>query len=344
MISNIRQNVTKDKEGDYLTRIHELKIKNIQKIRACFYDKEIWTKNELAKRTDLSLAGTTNILQMLLHNQEIQYIGEAQSTGGRKSKQYILNKDHHHIGMIICYRNNQHYYFFSKIVDLMNHILNEKKWITPKGEVDDLMAVLDDVITRDPLVSLCVLSIPGVCQNGQIDLCDFENFVHYDLVKEIKKRYAIQVIIENDVNLACLGLSHVYPDIQDLAFIYQPQVKYVGCGIVIQQKLYKGFSCFAGELRYLPFYSHDKQDQLLKDHPYELLQSQIAVLCCVFNPQLIGVCSDVLHNIDEAILDNGIPQAYLPKLICINDLHHIIYDGLYHMGIQELKEKENEDE
>lgn len=59
---------------------------NIQKIRKCFYQKKIWTKAELASVTQLSLASITNILQELLKSQEILFIGENDSTGGRKIK------------------------------------------------------------------------------------------------------------------------------------------------------------------------------------------------------------------------------------------------------------------
>ena len=88
------------KGGRYLVKITELKTNNIHQVRLCFYNGEIWTKNDLAKHTGLSLAATTNILQLLLKDDEIKLVGEAQSTGGRKSKQYILNKDYYHLGNV----------------------------------------------------------------------------------------------------------------------------------------------------------------------------------------------------------------------------------------------------
>ena len=66
--------------------------------------------------------------------------------------------------------------------------------------------------------------------------------------------------------------------------------------MIIQGKLYNGFSHFAGELRCLPFYDHLQQERLLKDAPQELLEKQIVTLCCVLNPEAIGICSDVLKR------------------------------------------------
>ena len=107
------------KGGRYLVKITELKTNNIHQVRLCFYNGEIWTKNDLAKHTGLSLAATTNILQLLLKDDEIKLVGEAQSTGGRKSKQYILNKDYYHLGNVSLKRDDQYYYFLVKITDLL---------------------------------------------------------------------------------------------------------------------------------------------------------------------------------------------------------------------------------
>ena len=74
--------------GDCLAKIKDLKIENIDKVKECFYNTQIWTKNELSLKTGISKAGITNILKILLKKQLISYIGEAHSTGGRKSKQY----------------------------------------------------------------------------------------------------------------------------------------------------------------------------------------------------------------------------------------------------------------
>ena len=66
-----------------------------------------------------------------------------------------------------------------------------------------------------------------------------------------------------------------YSHYQNSALIYQPAVDYVGCVMIIQGKLYNGFSHFAGELRCLPFYDHLQQERLLKDAPQELFEVDV---------------------------------------------------------------------
>ena len=91
-----------------MTRINELKTENIRDIRSCFYRGGIWTKNELSDETGLSLAGTTNVLKFLQERREILLVGKADSTVGRKSKQYTLNKDYAHIGTLIAQYGKDH--------------------------------------------------------------------------------------------------------------------------------------------------------------------------------------------------------------------------------------------
>ncbi|WP_041138058.1 ROK family protein [Beduini massiliensis] len=322
-----------------MARINELKLSNIQQIRECFYNIKVWTKNELAEETGQSLAGITNILHDLIEKKEIEYIGEAESTGGRKSKQYRLNKDYYHIGMIILKRDYDQYQVIGRTIDLMGMILDEEKLVSKIGNLDELKIITDRLIKDDKKISLFVFSIPGICQDGKIDICDFEQLNGCHVGEMIKQRYGINCIIENDVNNACIGLSYMYPQSPHLAFIYQPAVVYVGCGMMIDHKLYNGFSHFAGELRYLPFYTHQQQDQLLRKDPELLLTKQILTLCCVFNPEIIGVCSEVVESIGNLNLNSEIPKYHYPQLVQIKDMNEMIWKGLYSIAIRNLKEK-----
>jgi len=54
-----------------VSKVNDLKQENEIKIRECLYDGQIWTKNDLAYKTSLSLATTTNILQEMLKSQRV---------------------------------------------------------------------------------------------------------------------------------------------------------------------------------------------------------------------------------------------------------------------------------
>lgn len=238
-----------------MSKITDLKEDNIHQIRQCFYDGEIWTKNKLAQKTGLSLAATTNILQYLLQNNEILLDGKAQSTGGRKSKQYVLNADYQSLGVMILKRDHINYYYAGRIYNLLGKCLGDIRLTGTKGDYNELVRAIDLLLKKKRFNSL-VISIPGVSNNGMINICDFEELAQRDLGGLLKDRYQLSIIIENDVNVAGIGFSRQYPQCNNLAFMYQPKVKYIGCSMIINHQLCKGFSNFAGELSYLPFFTH----------------------------------------------------------------------------------------
>ena len=96
--------------------------------------------------------------------------------------------------------------------------------------------------------------------------------------------------------------------------------------MIIQGKLYNGFSHFAGELRCLPFYDHLQQVRLLKDAPQELLEKQIVTLCCVLNLEAIGICSDVLKDIQISLPTIPLKHLHLfvSKQFPVHKVHHLL--------------------
>ena len=315
---------------------------NIQKIRKCFYQKKIWTKAELASVTQLSLASITNILQELLKSQEILFIGENDSTGGRKSKQYVLNKDYCHLLKVILKKQKDHDEVICIDVDLFNHIILKKHVSFLCLRQDELKNILIEIIQNDHFITMMSLSVPGVCHDGIVDVCDLKAFENKNLKAYIQTFYSHQIIIENDVNIASIGFSALYPNYQHMVLVYQPLVEYIGCGMMINGTLYNGFTHFAGELRYLPFYTLQQQDQLLKTNPMELLEKQLTTLCCVMNPEIIGICSDVIDDVSDIHL-SGIPATHQPQIVDVEDLYPLIESGLYRMSMQKIME-EREDE
>lgn len=327
-----------------MTKITELKSDNIQKIRKCFYDGKIWTKNELSKHTMLALATATNVLQYLLKRQEIQYMGEAKSTGGRKSKQYCLNPDYLHLGLLNLKRDEQYHYLIIKSCNLFGKTVFKQKITSKTGELNEILKALDCLCENDLKIGCLSISIPGVCKNGVINICDFDALVNKDIGGLLKERYQMPIIIENDVNVAGMGFSKHYDTSDNLALLYQPKVKYIGCSLIINHQLCPGFSNFAGELAYLPIYTHRQQQQLLKENPYLLLLKQLVSLCCVTNPEIVGVSSDVIDDFKGEGIEEYLPIEHCPQIVYVKDFDGLIYEGLVFLGIELILKKIKEGE
>lgn len=320
-----------------MSRNHDLKEENIYKVRACFYEEEIWTKNSLAEKTGLSLAATTNVLQELLEEQEILFVGEADSTGGRKSKNYTLNVEYAHMGMLILRKEGKKHILHAYSTNLKNKNLVDFQETKEEVSKEDVVSLVKLLMEKDPKIQVLTISIPGVCENGIIDICDYAALEGEHMLESLTP-FCENIIIENDVNVACIGFSYQYPEKKNLAFIYQPKEDYVGVGIVLNGKLYNGFSHFAGELRYSPFYTHDQQTQMLQENPEDLLMKQIGMLCSVINPSVVGYHSDCFKTLTTNLQTYGIPKKHCPALIPVENLELEIRRGLYSIGLNDLKE------
>ena len=47
--------------------------------------------------------------------------------------------------------------------------------------------MLKDVLKKDQEIAVICLSLPGVCDQGMIDLCDFEDFQNKNILEILKK-------------------------------------------------------------------------------------------------------------------------------------------------------------
>lgn len=322
------------KDGEVLANTEDLRRENEQKIKRCFLDGAVWTKTDISKKTKISCALITNVLQKLQMNQEIIFVGEASSTGGRKSKQYQINPDKRHILQVNCKVDENGFQIIFQISDMLQHVLEQKKIIDSNDALKRVLEEIERFYQKDSLIDLIIVSIPGICNKGYIEVCDIEELEGADLGLILSKRFNSAVILENDVNVACIGFSYQFAQFDHLAFLYQPQSSYVGCGIMIDKKLYNGASHFAGELRYLPFYTHEEQDEMLKTNPKRLLEKQIMSVCCVLDPQIVGVFSAILKN--EQLNLGLLPEGHRPKVVCVDDMDELIFKGLYQIGVREI--------
>lgn len=307
-----------------MAKNEELKKENTQLIRTCFYHGDNWTKNSLSEMSGLSLAGTTNILQHLQEQNEILYVGDRESTGGRKSKQYTLNPEFSHVGTIFCRRKANEYCLIVQDINLGNHILQSHIINSEHGTVDDFQSALR-WIKKNPLIQYIAVSIPGVCSHGKIRSCDFENFENMDLGARITKECNVPYVIENDVNTACISYARKEGNMHDIALVYQPKVACIGCGILIRGRLYNGEHHEAGEMK--NFKKHEKS-------PKEELEKVISSLQAVLDPQRIVWVSDAVKELDPSFIN----------LVHINSIDTYVQSGLYEMAKDELLQLRKEED
>ncbi len=307
----------------------DLKNENRIKVKKCFYDGEILNKYMIIKMTGLSNGAVTNILAKMLESGEIMALGDAESTGGRKKKQYALNRDHVHVLNVIVKKKATTNEIAASFIDPKGHAVSSSTCFEADCLRERIMAIIGGAIIADPLIKVIAISIPGVVHDGLITICDCEQLVGWPIVADIFDRFGLEATIENDVNAACLGFYQLHQDSSAVAFLYQPRVKYVGCGMVLNHQLFKGANSFAGELSYLPFADFSKQEILLKTDPQGLLKTQLISLCCVVNPDVIGICSDNFAGLPDWDFSRDLPDTHVPRLEAVDDFYDLVKLGLF---------------
>lgn len=308
--------------------ISDLKMENIRDVRACFYTGGTWTKNQLSRKTGLSLAGTTNVLKYLLEKKEILQSGKAASKAGRKSKQYILNPDSCHIGIVkILYGRWNHDVEITAMRLNGECVLSERAGDT-LCDSGFLMNMIRILLKEDPLVSVLAISIPGTDSDGRIETCDVAALEGVDLGGLIDQEFDVPYVIENDVNTACIGFASDHPEIRNLALIYQPEMSLTGCGIMINGSLYHGSRHAAGEIKHMPIKE--------ANDPVSLMQAQIEALCAVLNPEMIGWYSDVIIGDPDFSARLRLPEQLKCETMKLSDFPQLIDKGLFAIGMNTL--------
>lgn len=308
--------------------ISDLKTENIRKVRACFYEGGVWTKNELSQRTGLSLAGTTNVLKLLLQEGMIIQSGKADSAVGRKSKQYMLDPDHCHIGCITAMYGRWQHSFSAESYRLSGERVYRRRAEDAAGEPVLILALVNDLLVHDPLLTAVTISLPGVARNGVVETCDIAALEHVDLAGAVTQRFHIPCIIENDIALACAGFAKTAGEGASPALIYQPEVSLTGCSAIVNGRIIHGSSLCAGQIRYLL--------KAGSQSAREILLQQMKAICTILNPDTIGWYSDILTDEEISFADLQLPQQLNCSIVRVTDIRQLIAEGLFAAGIQYL--------
>ncbi len=308
--------------------ISDLKLENIRDVRACFYQGGIWTKNALSEKTGLSLAGTTNVLKYLQDEKEILLCGLAESKVGRKSKQYTLNPDYSHIGCVTAAYGKWMHSAYTASYRLSGECVLRRQAEDNTCDIDFLIRMIRDLLSRDPLIRIICVSVPGVVKNGVITGSDIAGLENTDAGKRITEEFGLPCVIENDVNAAAMGLAAERRSDGNLVLVYQPEISLTGCGILIDGRLYHGSASAAGEIKHMSLTG--------TGNARSVLLKQMKNLCAVLNPSVIAWYSDVIQDekITADMLD--VPEMLKCQIVRVRDFYMLLAAGLFTMGMQGL--------
>jgi len=133
---------------------------------------------------------------------------------------------------------------------------------------------------NDKDIKAICLGVPGIVNphTGMIDLAPNLKLKNLNIKNELKKYFNIPVLVENDVNLAGLGIKKY--ELKDK--VNNMIVIFVGTGIggalFFEGKLYRGSTFFAGEIGHIKVTKKGEISSSAAESTFELIASRTAIV------------------------------------------------------------------
>jgi len=324
----------------------QLKSTNALSVKLAIVENPMITKPQLAKKLGLSLVTVNKIVDELAAVGEILDMGQTESTGGRKARQYMLNKDHKAM-LAVLVRNDVVRF---AIVNLLGETCYENTfpydsdWVTRLNEYTNI----EDL----PPVACVGVAVPGTVHRGIVkNVPLFPELEGVHLENVLSDELKLPVIIENDINVAAIGVHHGHAsDTSNMALIYLS--KGIGMGTIVRNQIYQSARNFAGELAYMYLGGDFKEENIEQyilqcvdrdemNSVLDTLSKILANVSCVLDPDVVVIDSSILKREHLSVIEDGlatiIGRDFLPRLELSSFDEQIYFQGLYYLYM----EKEN---
>ncbi len=186
------------------------------------------------------------------------------------------------------------------------------------------------------------IALPGVINRGSISMPS-SDITDYDQGRMLKKRYGVEVYIDNNSNAAAMGCYMSQTDYDTVVFHAQRTGNlFCGEGIVVDGRLAKGRLNFSGELSHLSkrYRYSGKLHEMVWTYEgmREIVASYLSASICTVAPDAIYVYCALVSDMEalKEELAKAIPEQYLPPLIWVEDHRELVYLGELALCIEKL--------
>jgi predicted NBD/HSP70 family sugar kinase len=291
------------------------------------------TIKNLARLTELSFVTVGNILNGFVDSGEV-ILGKIYSgTGGRPSQAYTFNAEFAHVLVLSARVQNGK----NVISACVGNLYGESVWKSEKHfgtiQLISFELMINKALREFPTISIVAFSLPGVERDGVILINDFAELEGISFAEHFQSRYQLPVIIENDVNAAALGYGRNVEGDSSIVGIYFPRFFCPGAGVVIDGKILKGASGYAGEVKLLPLgidwisMNYDKPEEI-----GVAISKLISIFCGTINPDYVVLYGDFITESLKEAIEHAIPTEILrnifPNVIYESNLVSDIIAGL----------------
>lgn len=179
---------------------------------------------------------------------------------------------------------------------ILASVLNSKKGIIAREKkptnveagtvvyIHDLIEIINSVIVKATIkpaqVVAVSLGVPGSVNpiSGNIGLAPNLGLKNFNIKKALQKKIKFPVLIENDVNLAALGIKNFGVGRKAKNILVVSVGTGIGGGIIIENNIYRGSNFVAGEIGHIPVQMNGPVCGCGKRGCFEAIASRTAIV------------------------------------------------------------------
>ena len=305
-------------EQDTLKNIRN---KNLSDILQVLRNKGTCSLSELSQNTDGGLTTVKKcVAQAIDYGMAIEG-NIAESTGGRKARQYLINREYQYYFIAIVDNNNL-------IIKVFDFAINCVEDYQKSFEMNLFFSALNEEIekqARKYTIGTIGVSLPCIVKNGVVlDWYYNPEMVGFDIKNKLEEKYKANVVVQNDMKLTALGVFNT--DEMNSKNIVTMQFGHNGVGMagIVNGHLIEGSTGFAGEVGYI----NDLRKNIMGvSYPAKIVRNAIVFL----NPEIIVFYKSKRQNDFMRIFDiatNGLPVYAIPEFKVSEDYIEDIISGI----------------
>ena len=305
-------------EQDTLKNIRN---KNLSDILQVLRNKGTCSLSELSQNTNGGLTTVKKcVAQAIDYGMAIEG-NIAESTGGRKARQYLINREYQYYFIAIVDNNNL-------IIKVFDFAINCVEDYQKSFEMNLFFSALNEEIekqARKYTIGTIGVSLPCIVKNGVVlDWYYNPEMVGFDIKNKLEEKYKANVVVQNDMKLTALGILNT--DEINSKNIVTMQFGHNGVGMagIVNGHLIEGNTGFAGEVGYI----NDLRKNIMGvSYPAKIVRNAIVF----FNPEIIVFYKSKRQNDFMRIFDiatNGLPVYAIPEFKVSEDYIEDIISGI----------------
>ena len=308
-------------------------------------ERQPMTKNQLSKQSGLSVVTINKLIPEMVESGQVLEMTNPIVTGGRRAAVYQLNQNHQLCLVMLYIEEDKEIKTHVSVVNLYGDRLACEEDILQLTEWASIESCIQSYCCKFPNIKMISIGLPGVDMSSNLTVVDAETMKGIVLHQKIEERFALPVIIENDINAAVFGYKYTKanPDSTIVSGLYFPEHYPPGTALVFDDYIYHGSNGLSGETKHLPVFNDLTFPLSEKSDIMYICEQIIQTIITMYDPNelILYTKASVMRRIELETIKENLPLvfSYGKEVVITNseDFKDDYYQGLVLLGIKELE-------